>query len=216
MRAVDGPPVPALRTPRAAAVAGVVSALLLGADMVMIRVAIPTDPAGDLSWAIDPSNRNTLQVALGLVPFAGIFFLWFMGAVRDYFGAGEDKFFATLFLGAGLLFVAMMFVLSAEVTSGLDASADAAQQSSRLQFVLTLLSSYCTRMAAVFTMAATSIGSGLGIFPRWLVWLGYLVAVVLLLLNMPWFELIFPVWIVALSSYIFLATPHRQAQTSVS
>jgi len=198
-------------------VAGVVSALLLGADMVLIRVAIPTDPTGGLSWAIDPSNRNTLQVALSLVPFAGIFFLWFMGAVRDYFGEAEDKFFATLFLGSGLLFVAMLFVVSSEVTNSLAAaSADATQESSRLQLVLTLLTSYCTRMAAVFTMAATSIGRGLGIFPRWLAWLGYLVAVVLLLLNMPWFELIFPIWIVALSSYIFLATPHRQAQTSVS
>jgi hypothetical protein len=155
-------------------------------------------------------------VGLTLVPFAGIFFLWFMGAVRDYFGEAEDKFFATLFLGAGLLFVAMMFVLSAEGTNGLDASADAAQQSSRAQFVLTLLSSYCTRMAAVFTMAATSIGRGLGIFPRWLVWLGYLVAVVLLLLTRPWLELIFPVWVLALSSFIFLASPDRQARTSIS
>jgi hypothetical protein len=205
-----------LRTPRVAGVAGVVSALLVGAAMVLIRVAIPTDPTGGLSWAIDPSHRNALQVGVTLVPFAGIFFLWFMGAVRDYFGQAEDKFFATLFLGAGLLFVAMMFVLSAEVTSGLDASADPAQQSSRLQFVLTLLSSYCTRMAAVFTIATTTIGRGLGIFPRWLVLLGYVVAVVLLVLNMPWLELIFPVWIVALSSFIFLANPARQARTSVS
>ncbi len=35
-----------------------------------------------------------------LIPFAGIF-LWFMGAVRDYFGEAEDKFFAIHFLGGG-------------------------------------------------------------------------------------------------------------------
>jgi hypothetical protein len=216
VRAVDDGPAPALKTPRVAGVAGVVSALLVGATMVLIRVAIPTDPTGGLSWTIDPSQRHALQVGVTLVPFAGIFFLWFMGAVRDYVGQAEDKFFATLFLGAGLLFVAMMFVLSAEVTSGLDASADPAQQSTRLQFVLTLLSSYATRMAAVFTIAATTIGRGLGIFPKWLVALGYVVAVVLLLLNMPWLELIFPVWIVALSSFIFLTNPARQARTPVS
>jgi hypothetical protein len=91
-----------------------------------------------------------------------------MGAVRDYFGEGEDKFFATLFLGAGLLFVAVLFVLAA-AAHGLPASAYTAEDASRLELVLTLLSSYLTRMAAVFTMATTTIGRGLSIFPRWLV-----------------------------------------------
>ena len=45
--------------------------------------------------------------------FCGIFFLWFMGAVRARVGQSEDKFLATIFLGSGLLFVAMMFVFSA-------------------------------------------------------------------------------------------------------
>jgi hypothetical protein len=187
-----------------------VSALLLGAAMVLVRSAVPADPTGAASWVIDSSRRDALRVGLNLVPFAGIFFLWFMGAVRDYFGEAEDKFFATLFLGGGLLFVAVLFVLSA-AAHGLPASPDAAQDASRLQLVLTLLSSYCTRMAAVFTMATTTIGRGVGIFPRWLVWLGYLVAVVLLFVSVPWSELIFPVWVLALSSYIFLANPDRQS-----
>jgi hypothetical protein len=193
-----------------------VSAVLLGAAMVLVRSATPADPTGATSWVIDPSRRDALGVALALVPFAGIFFLWFMGAVRDYFGEAEDKFFATLFLGGGLLFVAVLFVLSA-AAYGLPASADMSQESSRLQLVLTLLSSYCTRMAAVFTLATTTIGRGLGIFPRWLVWLGYLVALVLLFVSVAWSELVFPVWVMAVSSYIFLAGPHRQsARTSPS
>jgi hypothetical protein len=195
-----------------------VSALLLGAAMVLFRSAIPADPTS--GWVIDSSRRDALRVAINLVPFVGIFFLWFMGAVRDYFGEAEDKFFATLFLGAGLLLVAVLFVLSAAVlvlSAGLPASADTAQESSRLQLVSTLLTSYCTRMAAVFTMATTTIGRGLGIFPRWLVWLGYLVAVVLLFVSVAWSELIFPVWVLALSSYIFQASPDRQsARTSIS
>ncbi|HTF51203.1 MAG TPA: hypothetical protein VK735_27495 [Pseudonocardia sp.] len=189
-----------------------VAALLLGGAMAVVHSAIPTDPSGTISWAIDSSHRNALQVALGLVPFAGIFFLWFMGAVRDYFGEAEDKFFATLFLGSGLLFVAMLFVLSSEVTNSLAAaSTDATPVASRLQGVLTLLTSYCTRMAAVFTIATTTIGRSLGIFPRWLVWLGYLVAVILLFINVGWLVLIFPVWVLALSGYIFLAHPDRQS-----
>ena len=190
-----------------------VSALLLGATMVLIRRAIVSDPSGAISWVIDSSRRDALRVALELVPFAGIFFLWFMGAVRDYFGEAEDKFFATLFLGSGLLFVAMLFVLSA-TAHGLPASADL--ESARLQLVLTLLSSYCTRMAAVFTVATTTIGRGLGVFPRWLIWLGYLVALVLTFVNAAWFELVFPVWVLALSSYIFLAGSHRQSVRTTS
>ena len=51
-----------------------------------------------------------MVVALNLVPFAGIAFLWFVGVLRDRIGAREDRFFATVFLGSSLLFVAMMFV----------------------------------------------------------------------------------------------------------
>ena len=54
-----------------------------------------------------------MAVALNLVPFAGIAFLWFIGVLRDRIGEREDRFFATVFLGSGLLFVAMMFVAAA-------------------------------------------------------------------------------------------------------
>jgi hypothetical protein len=52
-------------------------------------------------------------VALNLVPFAGIAFLWFIGVVRDRFGSREDRFFATVFFGSGILFLAMFFAASA-------------------------------------------------------------------------------------------------------
>ena len=44
-----------------------------------------------------------------LLPFAGIAFLWFIAVVRDRLGELEDRFFATAFLGSGLLFIAMVF-----------------------------------------------------------------------------------------------------------
>jgi hypothetical protein len=216
VRAVDESPGRALRTPRAAGVAGAVSALLLAAVMILVRSAVPAHPTGAINWLTDSSRRDALALALALVPFAGIFFLWFMGAVRSYFGEGEDKFFATLFLGGGLLFVAVFFVLSA-AAQGLVASADMSQGSSQRelastrQLVLMLLSSYCTRMAAVFTLATTTMARGLGVFPRWLVWLGYVVALVLLFVNTTWSELLFPVWVLTVSSYIFLASSHRQS-----
>ncbi|KUO14339.1 hypothetical protein [Streptomyces dysideae] len=198
----------ALGTPRIAGAVGIVSALLLGIVMVLIRNALPADPTDATGWLTDSSRRDALQVALGLLPFAGIFFLWFMGAVRNYVGEAEDKFFATLFLGGGLLFVALFFVFAA-VVGGLLATADTSQAASPPQLwqygrhlTLTLLSGYCTRMAAVFTLSTTMIGHRLGIFPRWLAWLGYLAALVLLFVRVAYSELVFPVWILAVSGHI--------------
>ena len=214
MRAAVGTSgVTTLSTPSIAGVMGMISALLLGAVMVLVRVAIPA-ASTSADWVTDASSREAVAAALSLVPFVGIFFLWFMGAVRDYFGEGRNSFFDTLFLGAGLLFVALLFVISA-ATYGLLTSADASQNSSQVehwrQLVLTLLSGYSTRMAAVLTLSATTIGRGLGIFPRWLVWLGYLVALTLFFVNVPWSELVFPVWVFVLSGHIFLTRQHRSA-----
>ena len=99
-----------LRTPRAAAVAGILFSLLLGLVLILITVSAPSDPAKAGEWLTDPGRRAAIVVALNLVPFAGIAFLWFIGVVRDRIGQREDRFFASVFLGSGLLFVALLFV----------------------------------------------------------------------------------------------------------
>ena len=62
---------------------------------------------------VDQFAEAAVAIALNLVPFAGIAFLWFIGVLRDRIGEHEDRFFATVFLGSGLLFVAMIFVAAA-------------------------------------------------------------------------------------------------------
>lgn len=47
------------------------------------------------------------------MPFAGIAFLWFIGVIRDRLGDHEDRFFASVFLGSGLIFLATVFVAMA-------------------------------------------------------------------------------------------------------
>jgi hypothetical protein len=190
-----------LQTPRAAGLAGIVFAVLLAAVTVLIRTATPQHPVST-TWLANSTSRDAAQAALSVLPFAGIAFLWFMGAVRGYVGKAEDKFFATVFLGSGLLFVAALFALSAGVGSMLagDNPARGSGQSYAWQygrdFALTLLSSYCMRMGAVFVICTSTIGSHLGLFPRWLTWFGYLVAILLLFVvtSAVWFELAFPAW----------------------
>jgi hypothetical protein len=205
----------ALRTPRAAGLVGILFALLLAAAIILVRVAIPEE-SGNVggSWATDPSRRRTVQTALNLIPFAGIFFLWFMGAVRARIGEAEDKFFATVFLGSGLLFVATLFGAAASAGSLL-VTADASGADSKLQlwsfgrhFTFSLLTTYSMRMAAVFTFSASNIGHRLGVLPRWLSFLGYLVALTLLLVtgSIAWSELVFPIWALVVSLYILVAS----------
>jgi hypothetical protein len=106
-----GPSLRQLTTPRAAALAGVLSALLFAAVLILIRVKMPEGLGDSTQWL--NSEQGGILTATKLMPFAGITFLWFIGVVRDGFGRYEDRFFATVFLGSGLLFLAIMFVSTA-------------------------------------------------------------------------------------------------------
>jgi len=194
-----------LRTPRAAAVAGIIFAALLITALVLLRLSAPAHTSNPGAWLSNPRNRAEVAVALNLVPFAGIAFLWFIGVLRDRIGDREDRFFATVFLGSGLLFVAMMFVAAAV------AGATIAAAGSRLPgadvLVLSrnvtgsLLNVYAMRMAAVFTLTTVNIARRTRIVSSWLIYAGLACAVVLLvgIGISPWVELVFPVWILALS-----------------
>ncbi|MFB0620478.1 hypothetical protein [Streptomyces sp. AGS-58] len=208
-----GPGQQALETPRAAGLAGVVFALLLAAAIVLVRLGIPegADAIGARGFT-DPGRRDALRTALALVPFAGIFFLWFIGAVRAHVGDAEDRFLATVFLGSGLVFTAMMFGASAAAGAVLAvahpagaAPAPATWDFGR-HFAYTLMTGYAMRMAAVFVSSLSVIGHRLGVLPRWLTVLGVLTALTLLLLssNVPWAELAFPAWSLLISVYLLV------------
>jgi hypothetical protein len=200
-----------LRTPRAAGIAGVLFGLLLTAALVLVRLGAPGDPADVGAGLADPGRRRLVMLALNLVPFAGIAFLWFIGVVRDRIGPREDRFFATVFLGSGLLFVGMLFVATGVATGVL---ADAAARPGRATdgWVLgqrigaVIMHTYAMRMSAVFTISTAAIGLRTGFVPRWLGFSGYAVAVILLLgIGLTrWVEVLFPFWILLLSLHILL------------
>ena len=195
-----------LRTPRAAAVAGLAFSLILGTVIVLLHSAaasVGSDPAG---WIASASRRHSVGLALTLVPFAGIAFLWFVGVIRSRLGEREDKFFATVLLGSGLLFVAMLFSAAAVLGSLLVVYSDpngASDDTIRLAGALTstLLATYGSRMAAVFTLVVTTVGHRTGLTPRWLTGIGYVSALVLLLMppGTRWVQLVFPAWVLLLS-----------------
>jgi hypothetical protein len=201
---VQGPG--ALSTPRAAAAAGVLFALLFGTALVSIRIALPEGAEPGSQWLI--AGSGNIKFAATLMPFAGIAFLWFIGVVRDGFGGFEDKFFSTVFIGSGLLFLAMMFVAMG-VGAGLEATnslvLDPAAHSEMATFgqmvLLAVSKTYALRMAAVFMMSLATIWLKTGLMPRWLVIVTYLVALGLIVASeiSMWLVLAFPIWVLVVS-----------------
>ncbi|AOR35638.1 hypothetical protein BFF78_35285 [Streptomyces fodineus] len=219
----QGPGQRVLETPRAAGLAGVVFALLLAAAIVLLRLGVPEGTGAVNAGGFTNSARHdVVRTALSLVPFAGIFFLWFVGAVRAHIGESEDRFLATVFLGSGLVFTATLFGATAAASAVLDLAhpAGMAPSPSSWDFgrhlAYTLMTEYATRMAAVFACSMSVIGHRLGILPRPLTVLGFLTTFTLLFVaaSVPWVELVFPAWSLVLSAYILRASGRARPRTA--
>lgn len=198
--------------PRAAPVAGVLFAVLMGGCLVIVRHAVPIDPEHPGLWLTVPWRRDAVLAAVRLTPFAGVALLWFIGVLRKRLGGLEDRFLGSVFLGSGLLFVASLYAASA-FSGALVACVenDGRQllnaEGYRLARYLAgaFLNIYAIKMAGVFVVSTSSIGLRTSFLPRWLSLAGYGCAAVLLLAitSWPWISLAFPIWVLAVSLSLF-------------
>ena len=203
-----------LKTPRAAALAGIIFSVLLGVALTLIHISVPGDPLEQGEWLT--SRLASVVLGLNLVPFAGIAFLWFMGVVRDRLGEREDQFFSTVFFGSGLLFLAMLFT-SIAVGGGVLIAYEAYPEQLVSSGTYTLaraisyqiMNVYAFRMAAVFMISTCTIAVRTEIFPRWMALVGYVLALTLLIsLGFTrWLTLVFPAWVLIISLHILLQKP---------
>jgi len=212
-----------LKTPRVAAVAGIIFAILMSTALVLIRLSIPTDLSD--TGASLARQAGTVSLALSLAPFAGIAFLWFMGVLRDRLGHLEDQFFSTVFLGSGLLYLGLSLVSAALAQAFLASSAlipglvrTSVYTFSRLA-IYQINNIYALKMSGVFMISLGTIWLQTRMMPRWLVFVTYALALVVLLsisLNI-WFTLTFPAWVFVISLYILvgnLRNPSTGADSS--
>jgi hypothetical protein len=200
-----------LRTPKAAAFAGIAFAVLQIVSYVLMHSAIPAEELYKQGRLREYARATSL--ALGLLPFAGIAFLWFMGVLRDRLGHLEDQFFSTLFFGSGLLYEAMTFV-SAALIGGLvalfDYDPDLFFNSGILVFSRVVIykfnNVYAIRMAGMFMLVLGTIWFRTGLMPRWLAVLTYLAALsqIVGIVFWPWSTLFFPAWVFLTSIYILV------------
>jgi hypothetical protein len=205
-----------LRTPKAAAVAGILFSVLLAIAFVLLRISVPADPLEPGAWL--RTSSGTVVVALNIIPFAGIAFLWFIGVLRDRLGQLEDRFFATVFFGSGLLFLAMLFVASAMVGALIvvfreqpDELVNAAAFRFARATIYSLINIYMIKMAAVFIISTSTVAVYTGFSPRWIALLGYVLAAIVLLGSgyMTWSFVVFPIWVLLVSCNILIDNLRR-------
>jgi hypothetical protein len=211
-----------LTTPRAAAVAGILFAILYGTSLALIRLSIPADSATHSAWL--ESNARGIDLALNLVPYAGIAFLWFIGVIRDRLGELEDRFFATVFLGSGLLFLALTFA-GAAVAGGLLGSyavesttiVESGVFSFGREMMFDILNVYAIRMAGVFMISLGTIWLRTGLMVRGWAFLTYTLALILLVsISISlWVTLIFPGWVLAVSVYFLIRIQGDRPQAAI-
>jgi hypothetical protein len=202
-----------LKTPKAAAIAGIVFSFLMATIFWLLRRAIPADPLEPGVW-LTANSKATVALALNLVPFAGVAFLWFMGVLRDRLGEMEDRFFATVFFGSALLFLAMLFAAAAAmgaimlVDSAVEPNELTNSATFRFARVLAyiMMNVYAIKMAGVFMISMSTVVIYTGIASRWIAYLGYVLAVFLLIGSyyIGWSFAVLPVWVLLISIYVMI------------
>ena len=188
----------------------------------LTRKRLTTPRAAAIAWL--ETNGRTISLALNLVPFAGIAFLWFIGVIRDRLEDLEDRLFATVFLGSGLLFMALTFV-GAALAGGLLSSYIVASSALVESGVYTysravmnqIINVYAMRMAGVFMISLGTIWLRTGLMHRGWALLTYALALVLLLSisYSLWVTMIFPIWVLAVSVYILILNLRHPSQESL-
>ena len=168
---------------------------------------------------------NTTSLAIGLVPFAGIAFLWFTGVIRDRLGAREDKLFSTVFFGSGITYVVTIFIWAASFgavyrifaieTSTLVADYDVFIFG--FAFMDEILGNYALRVAGVYMLSIGSLWTRAGVMPRWLTIITYIVALGFLLFagRVRVAQFGFPGWVFVVSVYILVLNYRMDTERSV-
>ena len=206
-----------LRSPRSAAIAGIIYSILMTTGMVLTYI-ITRDIPKDITKEWLDAWSSAASVALTLVPFAGIAFLWYTGVIRDRLGEHEDQLFATIFLSSGIITVVLFFVWAAIFaalvsTTSLAAVGLADDDVYVFGFALMnrIIGDYTLRMAGVYMMAIGTLWTRSGIMPRWLAIITYVLALGFLLAA-GWARearFIFPVWVFVVSIYILILNYRR-------
>jgi hypothetical protein len=160
---------------------------------------------------------------MNLVPFDGVAFLWFIGVLRDRLGQKEDRFFSTVFLGSGLLFLAMLFTAAGVIAAIIFVFAtepnnmvNSTTYHLARAIAYDLMNVYAIKMAAVFMFSTSTVTLFTDLAPRWIAFLGFALAAIILLVghHITWSIYILPTWVFLISTYILVDNLRRRDETA--
>ena len=178
-------------------------ALLFAAALLLLTSALPETPESAPDWSGDAGMR--FRIAVAIKPFAGL--------------AGEDKLSSSVFLGSGILFLAMVFVATA-IPGALLATVDSGNEPDpsvltlSQAIILQISNVYALRMAGFFMLSLGTLWLRTGALPKWTSFFTYAVAAVLLFVTSfsAWVGLIFPAWALVISVFLLVRSYRRPAQ----
>jgi len=204
-----------IRSPRSAAIAGILFVLMRIVSLLLIStVSGPTEFS--LEWLENLTGNSSLVVLL--VVFSGIAFLWFTGVIRDLIGDREDHFFATIFLGSGIIYVALGFVWAAIFGAILGIYSTLSNQLADNDIYIfgfaimnEIGNNYVLRMAGVYMTSINTLWARAEVMPRWIIIITYIVAFGFLFFaeRLLLARYIFPVWVFIISVYILFLNYRR-------
>ncbi len=210
-RAIAG----ALAGRRAAALAGVVFAVLFFLGTAILNAPLNATNAELVDWWSDSGNQSTAAVSMYLFAAAALSFLGFLTHLCARIRAAEDGGqLSQLTFASGVLFSTMLAVAAAargvvgkavmlndQPLPGADTLRYLTQTASVVLGVLAMLSVTITIIAVSYAIRRT------GAFGRWLAWLGIIAAVAVLAVQATFAgELAIPavlIWTVAVSAAIW-------------
>jgi hypothetical protein len=168
------------------------------------------------AWFDDDSNQFLLTGALGLASISAILFLWFVAVIRRRLGDREDRFFATVFFGSGIAYVAVWLVGAATLAGPaiamtmLDA-AEVTPASASLAggVAAALILVVAPRIEAVFIFSTSTVILRSNVLPSWLALVGYAAGLVMFLAPFVYLPLgyVFPVWVFVVSVVLLIVRP---------
>ena len=202
-----------LRSPRAAAIAGIIYSVLTITVMLITRPAGEVQPQ-DITREFLESWSGTFSVVLTLVPFAGIAFLYFTGVIRDLLRDYEDHFFATIFFGSGIILVLLTFMWGAILgtvmrLTALESLGVGDTFSTDIFGILLmneLIGNFTLRVAGLYMTAVGTMWYRTKLAPNWLIVITYLLALGFLVAaeRIREARFIFPLWVFGVSVYILV------------
>lgn len=209
-----------LRSPRSAAIAGILFAIMAAASMILIENIVTVAPA-EINPDWFDSWSGTVSVVLFLISVSGIAFLWFTGVIRELIGDRENRFFATIYFGSAIILVVLLFMWAATLGAMFGAFTMASDiliggdiYIFGFAMMNEIVGNFALRIAGVYMFSIGTVWARAAVTPRWLTLITFLVAIGFFFFAGAFREarFIFPGWVFLVSVYILVRNYRRSDQ----